>query len=278
MKKQHSIDIIINNVQITFESHEQTGQSIKEQALIPLDHILTMEHGQHGNHSDCNNQSPLTDNDFTSIANNHEVKLKNGQYFWSHEVKKNIEVTINRVKYSFDSASQTGRDLKERAGIDPADVLFRSKPSEDEVVPNDVEIKLHCGDCFYSSPPANYGSIDLTPIEVGSDQFECISQPDGWMFLLISNFPLSVGYSLDSIQLLIKLPPGFPDASPDMFWVSPHVKTKSGVVPQGTSAELLLGQQWQRFSWHLQPGAWRPGISTLRDFMRCVHSRFERLN
>jgi hypothetical protein len=40
--------------------------------------------------------------------------------------------------------------------------------------------------------------------------------------------------------------------------------------------ENLLGMDWQRFSWHLTPGAWKPGVSTLRDFMRCIAARFLR--
>jgi hypothetical protein len=63
-----------------------------------------------------------------------------------------------------------------------------------------------------------------------------------------------------------------------MFWLSPQIRTPSGVVPHGTSIETVLGTPWQRFSWHLKPGAWRPGLSTLRDYMRCVRTRLERRN
>jgi hypothetical protein len=49
-----------------------------------------------------------------------------------------------------------------------------------------------------------------------------------------------------------------------------------GASPRGTTTENLLNAPWQRFSWHLSPGAWRPGVSTLRDFLRCIIGRFER--
>ena len=276
MSKHHEVHIFVNHKKLSFESPKQTGQSIKEKASIPLCDVLCAGRRRgddHKDHSDAHQSDAIKD--CIEVANDHVVVLENGQHFWSHKAQKGVEVTINRVKYLFDHPVQTGRSLKERAGIDLADVLFRSRPSEDEVVANDTKITLRCDDCFYSSPPANYGLIDITPNDVGCDQFECIPQPQGWTFLVISNFILPKGYSQDRTQLLVKLPPGFPDAAPDMFWVNPHLNMQSGGIPQGTSMESLLGQQWQRFSWHLKPGAWRPGVSTLRDFMRCVRSRFE---
>ncbi len=278
MTTERAIHIFINQEKLSFEDSEQTGQSIKGLASIPLDHVLLIGHGKFDTHKKCNKQHSSEDKDHIVISNHQVVMLKNGQHFWSHQSQMGVEVTINRVNYHFVNPQQTGQKLKERSGIDLADVLFRSKPSEDEVVPNDSEITLHCGDCFYSSPPANYGSNEITPNDVGCDKFECVPQPGGWEFLVVKDFNLPDGYSQDNAQLLIKLPPGFPDAAPDMFWVHPHVRTKIGGVPQGTADEVLLGEPWQRFSWHLGPGAWRPGVSTLRDFMRCVRSRLERRN
>lgn len=50
----------------------------------------------------------------------------------------------------------------------------------------------------------------------------------------------------------------------------------NGGLPRATSTELLLGNNWQRFSWHLATGAWKPGVSTLRDYLRCICARFLR--
>jgi hypothetical protein len=61
-----------------------------------------------------------------------------------------------------------------------------------------------------------------------------------------------------------------------MFWVHPAVKTAAGTLPRATCIESLLGKEWQRFSWHLAGGAWQPGTSTLRDFMRCIAARLLR--
>jgi hypothetical protein len=100
----------------------------------------------------------------------------------------------------------------------------------------------------------------------------------GWFFLVVSDYMLPTGYTPNRVQLLLKLPPTFPDAAPDMFWVCPEVKAPSGNLPRSTSTEQLLGQGWQRFSWHLVPGAWKSGVSSLRDYMRCIAARFLRMD
>jgi hypothetical protein len=158
------------------------------------------------------------------------------------------------------------------------DVLFLDRPREDEVVANDTKITLECGECFHSEPPANYGRPPIDASSVGSERFELLPQQGGWTFLVVHDYPVPDGFVPKVVRLLVKLPPLFPDAAPDMFWLIPQLRTTSGTMPQGTSVETLLDGQWQRFSWHLQPGAWQPGTSTLRDFMRCVRARLERRN
>ena len=274
MKNCESIRIFINQQPFDFDGKEQTGRSIKERTSIPLCHELLSRRK-----FDCyDHDAKLSWEKRHIIENNQVVCLRRGQRFWSRESESEFNIKINLQSFLFIGACITGRELKERAGINLADVLFRSRPEEDEVIPNDAEITLSREDCFYSAPPADYGSLDLNTIDVGSEKFRCVPQSDGWTFLIVSNFAVPSGYSLDKAELLIKLPPGFHDASPDMFWVTPHLKTAIGSAPQGTGLESLLGEQWQRFSWHLQPGAWRPGVSTLRDFMRCIYSRFEKNN
>lgn len=273
MSHCQSIRIFINQKPFRFSDSRQTGRSIKEQAGISLCRVLFTRDNPKGKHN-WGSHRPKKD----IIENDEAVILHNGQRFKTIESKREVIVKVNLEEYEFCDPLVTGREIKELAGIELSDVLFRNEPDEDEVVPNDTKIKLKRGDCFYSAPPANYGLTHFTTEDVGCDQFECLPQPNGWTFLRVLGFKVPNGYTQDKVSLLLKIPPGFPDAAPDMFWVTPHLKTASGAVPQGTSHEAILGEQWQRFSWHLRPGAWRPGISTLRDFMRCVYARFDKRN
>lgn len=189
-----------------------------------------------------------------------------------------IRVFINKQKFELENPVQTGASLKQLAGIQLQDVLFRQSPGDDEVISNDTEVTLKNGDHLHSQPPADYGfgQTDLSEAGINCTDATIHEQPNGWAFLVITDYLLPEGYQPQKVSILLKLPPAFPDAQPDMFWVYPTVKTTSGALPRATSTENLLGNDWQRFSWHLKPGGWQPGISTLRDFMRCIAARFLR--
>jgi hypothetical protein len=189
-----------------------------------------------------------------------------------------IHVFINKRKFELDDPVQTGASLKRLAGIPLQDVLFLQSRGDDQVIGNDSKITLKNGDHLHSQPPADYGlgEADLWEAGIDCSRATIHPQPEGWSFLVISGYQLPGGFQPGGVDLLVKLPPAFPDAKPDMFWVHPAVKTSAGTLPRATSTENLLGKDWQRFSWHLAAGAWQPGMSTLRDFMRCIAARFLR--
>ncbi len=191
-----------------------------------------------------------------------------------------IHVFINKQKYELSSPEQTGTSLKAIAGIPTADVLFLQQPGDDLVITIEAHVTLKNGDRLHSQPPADYGSIVDSAIEDELDGWQAtIHRADGgWSLLEIAEFQLPLGFRPDRVRLLLKLAPTYPDAAPDMFWVYPHVKAPSGCPPRATSSEHLLGLEWQRFSWHLATAAWIPGISTLRDYLRCVAARFQRFD
>lgn len=275
-----TVEVTVNGTRLAFEQANQTGRSIKEHACVPLYHILCLDVKRHEESEDCRCEDKIGGDELEVIGDDDAIMLKHGQHFWSHAAEHHhgVTVTINRQPFEFRDPHQIGRSIKERANIPITDVLFLDHPVEDEVIADDTKIVLKCGDCFHSSPPANYGSVNITATDVGFEQFESVPQQDGWTFLIVPNFPLPDAFTPRFARLLVKLPPLFSEAAPDMFWLSPQVNTMSGGAPQGTSVETLLGTRWQRFSWHLLPGAWRTGSSTLRDYMRCVRARLEKRN
>jgi hypothetical protein len=273
------VRVFINRAPYLFEHRESTGRAVKERAGIPLDHALCVELGHRHPHEECGCERKDRGEELVLVADDKAITLENGEHFWSvAPATTGVTVIINRKEYAFADPHQTGRSLKERAGIPLTDVLFLDRPREDEVVANDTKITLKCDECFHSEPPANYGRPLIDASSVGFERFELLPQPGGWTFLIVHDYPVPDCFVPKVVRLLVKLPPLFPDAAPDMFWLNPQLRTTSGTMPQGTSIENLLDAQWQRFSWHLQPGAWQPGTSTLRDFMRCVRARLEKRN
>ena len=92
----------------------------------------------------------------------------------------------------------------------------------------------------------------------------------GFVNLVVEKFPSTPGLSPDTFDLLLRLPFGFPDAAPDMFWVAPNLSSTDGVPIPGTeSIETYIGRQWQRWSRHIAQ-QWRPGIDNLETFFGYV--------
>lgn len=98
--------------------------------------------------------------------------------------------------------------------------------------------------------------------EVGSD--------GAFVTIVVSAFALPCGIQPEVSDLLLRLPPGFPDAAPDMFWLDPAVSGPGGGVIAGTeSREAYLGRTWQRWSRHIA-GQWRPGIDNLGTYLAYI--------
>jgi hypothetical protein len=94
--------------------------------------------------------------------------------------------------------------------------------------------------------------------------------------VVIHGFPLPLMYQPTQADLLIRLPAGYPQANPDMFWTRPDIMLANGAVPQAASAhESYLGQSWQRWSRHWG-AAWRAGLDTLRTFIAAVQAELKR--
>jgi hypothetical protein len=110
--------------------------------------------------------------------------------------------------------------------------------------------------------------------QLGLD-YEVISE--GQMFsLIIRGFRLPEGYEPAVVDLLLRLPSGFPDAAPDMWWTAPVVRYSGGGAPPATQNRLeFVGRTWQRWSRHLAI-SWRPGIDNLQTYLRLIRTDLER--
>ena len=104
--------------------------------------------------------------------------------------------------------------------------------------------------------------------------------------VLLPTFAFPNNYQPAAANLLIRLPVGYPDVKPDMFWTRPDVKLKSGAWPAasehhevpggGPGSEVYQGITWQRWSRHTNDLAWRPGIDGLRSYVTTIKRELDR--
>lgn len=99
----------------------------------------------------------------------------------------------------------------------------------------------------------------------------------GMTCIVFPSWPLPDGLNYTSADLLVRLPGGYPDAAPDMWWFSPALTTAGGGVIQATEvSEMHLGRTWQRWSRHLGAGQWRSGIDGLENYLALIRAETER--
>lgn len=99
-----------------------------------------------------------------------------------------------------------------------------------------------------------------------------VSDESGLICVVIKGWSLPAGYEPPTVDLLLRLPPGFPDAQPDMYWCNPPVRVSAtgAYPPAADQMEQYLGRTWQRFSRHLAGGAWQPGRDNLASYLALI--------
>lgn len=93
--------------------------------------------------------------------------------------------------------------------------------------------------------------------------------------VILNGFALPAGkFQAASADVLILLPPGFPDACPDMFYVSPQLVLANGLAPRATQVmHQFNGVMWQRWSRH--NNEWRNGVDGLWTMVKRVEAALE---
>lgn len=104
------------------------------------------------------------------------------------------------------------------------------------------------------------------------------TQVDGLVHLGVRNFPFPSPYTPSHSDLLLRLPPNFPSAKPDMFWTFPHVRLGTGAYPQAADQfdVQYQGRQWQRWSRHFAADHWRPGTDNLKTYLGTIRRELQK--
>jgi hypothetical protein len=100
-------------------------------------------------------------------------------------------------------------------------------------------------------------------------------QSGGEILLIIRNYQLPAFYIPCRCSLMIKLPAGYPNANPDMFWTNPIIRLTNGSAPIASEVqESYNGESWQRWSRHMN--SWRAGIDNIQTKLRAVKTELEK--
>jgi hypothetical protein len=77
--------------------------------------------------------------------------------------------------------------------------------------------------------------------------------------VILPQYPLGPGWSLDATDVLVEIREGYPTVPPDNICVDPALRLASGALPGSVMGEREFnGRVWMQFSYHLDPGDWNP--------------------
>lgn len=94
--------------------------------------------------------------------------------------------------------------------------------------------------------------------------------------VVIKDYKLPPGYDMSHTDLLLRLPSGFPDATPDVWWCDPPV-LRLGLLPPNADAKAeFLGRVWQGWSHPLPDFAFGHTRSGLKRYLAVIDSDFLR--
>ncbi len=91
--------------------------------------------------------------------------------------------------------------------------------------------------------------------------------------IVMRSFLLPAGLRPSEVDLLIRIPPQYPVAALDMFYLSPGASRTDGRPIDRLTTEAFDGVSWQRWSRHRLPEQrWRPGVDSISTHLHLVTS------
>jgi hypothetical protein len=97
----------------------------------------------------------------------------------------------------------------------------------------------------------------------------------GAILIEIPGFIMPPGWNTNKANVIFLLPPGYPSAQPDCFWLEPApIRLENGATPQASNDSNPVpgvGPRGTWFSWHLQ--SWNPNRDQILTYVNVIEQR-----
>ncbi len=120
-------------------------------------------------------------------------------------------------------------------------------------------------------------------VEVLASSVE-VDHDETYTWVIAKAVPLPEGWNRPRTDVLVFIPPGYPQVPPDNFYVPAGLRLASGGTPNSFQPGNRThgGEQWDMFSFHHEAG-WHPTVepedgSNLVTFLTVVRKRLSELD
>jgi Prokaryotic E2 family E/Multiubiquitin len=271
MSPTHRIQIAdaeLNERSIDLHHDIPNGRQILEAANLPVDN--------------CSLFVILPNGDFEDVrlAEAFDLRARGVERFIAFHTDRIFKITIDNRQVAWGEAHILGAILKKLAGVPDQtydvyqdvrgghDLLIRDNDCVNLAKPGTehfVTVIRHTTEGLSRLPSRDRSYLEQRDIAVD------VLTEGGYTAVVLKTVVLPVGkFDSTTTDILILLPPGYPDIAPDMFYCDPWLKlTSVGRYPNAADVpHVFAGRNWQRWSRH--NNAWRPGIDGLHTMIKRV--------
>ncbi len=206
--------------------------------------------------------------DIEVCAKNHRHPPKVNEYL----------IKIDKEKFKVDKPAMCGQDILMLASKEPTEWLLNQKLSDGKRVrvENDqvIDFTVPGIERFETTPKEVQQGNSPTKPDLHQEDKEFLSSTyKKWELkmdpnaILVYDFLLPKGYNLEKATMMILIPPNYPGANFDMFYLCPCVSRSDGVAINCTSKKDLHKLIWQEWSRHYQQGNPLPSVAAHVSFI-----------
>ena len=204
-----------------------------------------------------------------------DLRAKGTEVFAYFETDRSFNFTIEQRQMSWGKNLISGKALRNLAGVDERYTIYlevrggHDRPIGDtdlvdlsgKGIERFITVIRETTEGLVALP-----SADRQFLEDNGLTYEIIGEAES-SGVVIKNFPLPPGkFDHDTVDIMIQLPSGYPDASVDMFFTMPWIKLKASgrYANCADVSHHFADQNWQRWSRHAD---WRAGIDGVRTMV-----------
>lgn len=116
-------------------------------------------------------------------------------------------------------------------------------------------------------------SDDMEYLDNAFPEWEAI---DG-RWILLRNFPIRPGFTVQSVTAAIQIPSGYPQTRLDMVYFHPAVLRADGQPIGATGCTVPIdGKPFQRWSRHYRLGEWQPNEDNIATHVMAIRDWLDR--
>jgi hypothetical protein len=268
-------EVRINDVVHAFHDPMVTGEQILQAVhLFPTDEHLVFQLLSDGQLEE------LRLDEITSL------EVVGREKFITFKSDRSFRFVLDGRRFEWGLPFITGLQLKRLAGVDTQKygVWLSQRIGDDRLIGNTEQADLTPEGVerfFTGIDTTTEGSSTFLPpddreyLEANGVAFEEHAEGAARALVLKSHGLPSGRFDAGVADILVILPPGYPDSAPDMFYLTPWVRlANGGNFPRAADQpHIFAGQRWQRWSRHNT--AWRPGVDGIWTMLRRIERALE---